>query len=1534
MRQHIILTDYSTYWNLGDWTLMRRMASKISGSACVVAILFSPAIIAAQVVTDGSLGPAVTLDGADIEVGQALGARVGDNLFHSFDRFSVAADQQVTFTGDESIGNVISRVTGGEVSTIAGALRSEVGAQGFFFINPSGVIIEESASIDVPAALHVSNATSIRFDDGSEWSTGDSSDATLTIAAPEAFGFLGASATGVHINGAGLEVAEGATLDVVGVNVAIEDAAIAAPNGQVRAQAAGASGPVPAELLIGTSDGDLTIANSSFSGENASILFGGGAVGFDGAGAGATDFNGAPSELLIAGAQIDLSGVTFSLAPNDADAVAILALTAAGDINIGGFSELLVSGDVAGTDTETLMLLNAGGNIAISGGSVLENDGGADELGGQFFVQAVDMTLDDGASIISDTTSGVGGLIDIRLRNLSLNGFSTIAASATEDGGLGGAIGVAATGVVALDSGRISASALGGADGGLISIMAPRLTLANGAFIDADIFGDGAAGAIGVDVGDLTLSGGSFISTDVFEDGGTSGFIDVSATGPIALSGGSFISSSSAEGREIVADGGFIQINAGALLLEGGSSIATNVFSGQAGAITANTGAIALTEGSRISSNASSAGFAGDLTITTGDLALLDGSRIASTGAVDAGSGFIQINAGALLLEGGSSIATNVFSGQAGAITANIGAIALTEGSRISSNASSAGFAGDLTITTGDLALLDGSRIASTGAVDAGSGFINLTADNIAMTNGAAIASDTGAAEGGAVTITATSLRLGDDRPLEDIIIATEIAADSLGGGDAGFVAISVADLVNSNSEISADTFSNGDAGGVRIEATNSIILSGRAEAASRSEGGGAAGGVLVSAPLLVVERGAVISSEATGASDSGFVTVTADDLRILNGGRITSDVVDGAGGLVFITAGDLLIVDEGLPEFSGLFTEIAADSEGVGQAGSVSVSADRMLVQSGFIVADSFGEGAAGDVNVVIADEMIVTQFGQIASISREGLGDAGDVTISAPLIDLNAGGSISTEAVGAAAGGQIVIDAGSLSIRNGAGVRSDVINGEGGIIDLNVGVLSLENDFLPEFDGVFTEVSAETFGAGVAGSIEVDARSIRSQGGFISTDSQGTGDAGDVTLLASRNVRLAQGGARSNAVAGLGNAGAIFVDAPLIRLNPGGQITTSATGVAESGIITLEGQDLILNGGGVTSVTTGSGLGGDIAVGFDAPLDTVTLRNGGEISASSLDGGGPAGLVTIEAREILLTGGSEVSTVSRGAPLDDREDAERGQIEIDASLLTIRGGASITAEGSELGDGGDIEINADDVLVTGMGSSINSSAVIESNSATAALSDDDVQPKTGDAGSIKMTMTTLNVLNEGSITTKAEGGAGGEIVMKAANEIILNEGDITTSVTSGEENGGNVTITVDDGFIVLHQGSEILSQAVGGNGGVMQINMDALYRSRSTRIDASSELGFDGPVVISGLENPETAEAGVLPSDFLDANAVVRNPCLAAFLGRSQLQIVETGVSAGSIQGDSPLLDAATAGGLTLVGGDLSANAAGCDG
>ena len=587
--------------------MIRSRKSKFCGAVAVAAALFSPEMISAQVATDGSLGPEVTLDGTGIEVGQGLGARMGDNLFHSFDRFSIAVDQQVTFTGDEGIDNVISRVTGGEVSTIAGTLLSEVGDEGFFFINPTGVIIEESGSIDVPAALHVSNATLVRFNDGSEWSTSDRTDATLTIASPEAFGFLGASTTGVQINGAELEVADGATLDVTGVNVAIEDAAIAVPNGQARVQAAGENGVVPASLTVESSEGALSVASSSFNGENASFLFGGGAVSFESATVGPTDFNGAPSELLIEGDALDLTEVTFSLVPDDVNSVATLALTAQGDIRIGGASNLLLSGDVAGMDTKR-MLIRAGGNIAVSGGSVLENNGNF-ELAGGIAVQAVDMTLDDGASISSNTTSGVGGGIFIRLRNLSLND-STIGASATEDGGIGGNINVMATGSVALDESRIEAEAFGDADGGLILISAPELTLTNGAGISAEI-DDGFAGTIDIDVGNLALSGFSSVSTKA--DGGAGGDINLTAANEIILNNGN-ITTSVTGGDE---NGGnvTIAVDDGFIVLHQGSDILSQARGGNGGAMQINMDALYRSRSTRIDAS-STLGFDGPVVIS------------------------------------------------------------------------------------------------------------------------------------------------------------------------------------------------------------------------------------------------------------------------------------------------------------------------------------------------------------------------------------------------------------------------------------------------------------------------------------------------------------------------------------------------------------------------------------------------------------------------------------------------------------------------------------------------------------------------------------------------------------------------------------------------------------------------------------------------------------------------------------------------------------------------------------------------------
>ncbi len=47
-------------------------------------LLIAPETAKSQVVTDGSVGPKVSLSGGEIQIGPDLGTRSGNNLFHSF----------------------------------------------------------------------------------------------------------------------------------------------------------------------------------------------------------------------------------------------------------------------------------------------------------------------------------------------------------------------------------------------------------------------------------------------------------------------------------------------------------------------------------------------------------------------------------------------------------------------------------------------------------------------------------------------------------------------------------------------------------------------------------------------------------------------------------------------------------------------------------------------------------------------------------------------------------------------------------------------------------------------------------------------------------------------------------------------------------------------------------------------------------------------------------------------------------------------------------------------------------------------------------------------------------------------------------------------------------------------------------------------------------------------------------------------------------------------------------------------------------
>jgi filamentous hemagglutinin family protein len=157
-----------------------------------VTVVALSSVTHAEVTLDGTLGPAGAIEGPNYNyvIPAEVGQQRGDNLFHSFGRFSIETLGSATFTGPSTIANVIGRVTGGQSSWIDGALRSDIPSANLYLLNPAGVAFGPNATLDVKGSFHVSTADYLRLGDGGVFHATQPQASGLTSAPPSAFGFL------------------------------------------------------------------------------------------------------------------------------------------------------------------------------------------------------------------------------------------------------------------------------------------------------------------------------------------------------------------------------------------------------------------------------------------------------------------------------------------------------------------------------------------------------------------------------------------------------------------------------------------------------------------------------------------------------------------------------------------------------------------------------------------------------------------------------------------------------------------------------------------------------------------------------------------------------------------------------------------------------------------------------------------------------------------------------------------------------------------------------------------------------------------------------------------------------------------------------------------------------------------------------------------------------------------------------------------------------------------------------------------------
>ena len=118
---------------------MRTLVIRVLLSS-VLLLSVLPALSQGQIILDGSLGPRGTLAAPSYRIGADLGQSHGGNLYHSFGQFNVQTGESASFTGPNTIANIVSRVTAGQHSLIDGRLRSEIAGANLILLNPSGVL--------------------------------------------------------------------------------------------------------------------------------------------------------------------------------------------------------------------------------------------------------------------------------------------------------------------------------------------------------------------------------------------------------------------------------------------------------------------------------------------------------------------------------------------------------------------------------------------------------------------------------------------------------------------------------------------------------------------------------------------------------------------------------------------------------------------------------------------------------------------------------------------------------------------------------------------------------------------------------------------------------------------------------------------------------------------------------------------------------------------------------------------------------------------------------------------------------------------------------------------------------------------------------------------------------------------------------------------------------------------------------------------------------------------------------------------------
>ncbi len=990
----------------------------------------------AGIVTDGTVGQALSLAGPNYAIPASLGTQAGSNLFHSFSTFSIATGESASFSGPNGISNIIARVTGGALSTIDGLLQSTIPQANLYLINPSGIVFGPNASLDIGGSFYASTANYVRLAGGGRFDATNPANDILITAPVSAFGFLGAAAP-ISISGA-LTVPQGASIGLVAGNIDMTGASLLANGGQIAVAAIASGGEVLDTASGFDSSGISRLGIVSLSGSRLDV-------------GEAANANSGSGSIYIRGGQISLSAGSSVLSNTVNGTGGSISLTATGEVQA---DNSLIQAQTAGSGNAGLISIAAAGLTLTNAGQIDSGtQTGSSGKGGAILVTATDSVAISGSDAVKGPSgmfaqanaSGSGGSIAIQTANLALSQGGSLDVGAFSSGS-GGTMTLNVTNSISLSSGgTIYLDSQGIGQGGSITISGPALNL-DGGSINATSNGSGDGGWIRAAIGNITITNNGVIEAKA-NGSGWGGSIDIKAD-TLSISNGALISTTSTGSG----NGGTINVNASALTVDGGSINSAVYSSGAGGSIAVTAGNLSLLNGGQINSSSFSVstGNLGIIQIAATDIISISGTdsnnnssgiygRVKGTGA----GGVIDIKAKTLNLDHGGLITASAYSsGIGGAIMIDASNLAsIKNGGKIAANSNGTGDAGLISLKSPEINI-DGGIVKSLVNGSGTGGYIIVDAGKLTLLNGGQIdSSSSGGSSGNLGIITVTAPDSVDISGMDANNNFSGIFGQTLGSGNGGVIDIKTGNLsIARSGTIDAGAFSSGNGGTLSITATNSISLSSGATLYSDTLADGIGGNIILTSPILNLDGGNIIAS-SSGLGYGGYIEANVGKLTLTNGARIDASTSGPGWG------GDINIAAMNSVSLAGGST-ITSQSTGAGFAGSIAIDAGLSFDSSNSSITTGATLADGGNISL-IAKNMINLNHSSITATVGTGLGNGGNIFLDPLFVVMNAG-TITANAFGGN-GGNINLVANNFLQSANSSITASSKLGVSGTVTLN---------------------------------------------------------------------------------------------------------------------------------------------------------------------------------------------------------------------------------------------------------------------------------------------------------------------------------------------------------------------------------------------------------------------------------------------------------------------------------------------------